>query len=133
MIKKLSHIGILVNNLEEATKLWVETYGLKVSHSGSGDVEGIRSLFLSCGDNYIELLEPIDHQDMNNAIAKRLATRGEGIYHIAVVADDIEQEVKKLTDKGVILIERPPTDTQPKGRWVTHPKSATGVLVEFLS
>lgn len=133
MIKKLSHIGILVNNLEEATKLWVETYGLKVSHSGSGDVEGIRSLFLSCGDNYIELLEPIDHQDMNNAIAKRLAARGEGIYHIALVADDIEQEVKKLTDKGVILIERPPTDNQPKGRWVTHPKSANGVLVEFLS
>jgi len=133
MIKKLSHIGILVNDLEEATKLWVETYGLKVSHSGSGAVEGIKSIFLSCGDNYIELIEPLDHQDMSNANAKRLATRGEGIYHIAVMTDDIEQEVKKLTEKGVILIERPPTDGQPKGRWVTHPKSANGTLVEYLS
>ena len=133
MIAKMSHIGIVVNNIEEATKLWVETYGLKVSHRGEAEVEGIKHVFLAVGNNFIELMEPINHQDMSNAIAKRLATRGEGIYHIAFVVDDIDEESKRLAEKGVTLIERPPSPDQPRGRWIIHPKSANGAMLELLS
>jgi len=133
MITKLSHVGIVVSNIEEARKLWVETYGLKVSHSGVVEVEGIKNVFFTIGDNLIELMEPIDHQDMSNAVAKRLATRGEGIYHVALVVDDIDQEGKKLAEKGVTLIKRPPTEDQPQGRWIVHPKSASGVLLELIT
>lgn len=133
MITKLSHVGIVVNDIEEAKKLWVETYGLKVAHSGVIEVEGIKNVFFTVGDNLIELIEPIDHQDMSNAVAKRLATRGEGIYHVALVVDDIDQEGKKLAEKGVTLIKRLPTDDQPQGRWIVHPKSASGVLLELIT
>jgi methylmalonyl-CoA/ethylmalonyl-CoA epimerase len=133
MIKKLSHIGIVVNNLEEAKKLWTETYGLKESWSPDTKVEGIKSVFLEVGDNFIELMEPIDHLDMNNAVAKRLATKGEGVYHVALVVDDIVRETGKLKDKGVTLIERPSTGDQPLGRQIIHPKCANGTMLELLS
>lgn len=133
MITRLSHVGIVVNNIEEATKLWVETYGLKVSHSVETDVEGIRNVFLAVGSNFIELMEPINHQDMSNAVARRLATKGEGVYHIAFVVDDIDQESKRLAEKGIALIKRPPTADQPRGRWLIHPKSANGAMLELLT
>ena len=133
MFSKLSHVGIVVNNLEEATKLWAETYGLEVSSSGVVEVEGIKNAFLSIGDNFIELMEPIDPQDMSNAVARRLATRGEGVYQVAIIVDDVVQEGVKLTEKGVNLVERPATEDQPQGRWIVHPKSANGVLLELMT
>ncbi|MFC1910025.1 VOC family protein [Chloroflexota bacterium] len=133
MIKKLSHIGIIVNNLGEAKRLWTETYGLKESQTPDTKVEGIKSVFLEVGDNFIELMEPLDHHDMNNAIARRLATKGEGVYHVALIVDDIIQESKKLADKGITLIARPPTEDQPQGRRVIHPKCANGTMLELLS
>lgn len=133
MITRLSHIGIVVNNIDEAKKLWVKTYGLKISHEGFIEDEGIKNAFLTVGNNFIELMEPVDHQDMKNAIAKRLATKGEGIYHVAFIVDDIEQESRVLAEKGIPLIKRPPSEDQPKGRWVIHPKAANGVLLELLT
>jgi methylmalonyl-CoA/ethylmalonyl-CoA epimerase len=133
VITKLSHVGIAVSNIKEAEKLWTQTYGLKVSRGGMAEVEGIKNVFLAIGDNLIELMEPINHQDMSNAIARRLAARGDGIYQIAIVVDNMEQEVKNLTQKGVTLIKRPQTPDQPQGRWVVHPKSANGVLLELIT
>jgi methylmalonyl-CoA/ethylmalonyl-CoA epimerase len=133
MITRMSHVGIVVNDIDKAKNLWVNTFGLTVARSGVIEAEGIKNVFLAVGNNFIELMEPINHLDKNNAIANRLAARGEGVFHIAVIADDIDQDSKKLAEKGLTLIKRPPSEDQPRGRWVIHPKSANGVLVELLS
>ena len=133
MIIKMSHFGIVVNNLEESTKLWTDTYGLKVLKTGRVDAEGIRNRFLMVGNSFIELMEPTNKQDMDNAIAKRLATRGEGIYHVALVVDDLEKTGKELEKKGVSLIRRDPIDDEPEGRIIVHPKCASGVLLEIVT
>ena len=133
MIIKMSHFGIVVNNLEESTKLWTDTYGLKVLKTGRVDAEGIRNRFLMVGNTFIELMEPTNKQDMDNAIVKRLATRGEGIYHVALVVDDLEKTGKELEKKGISLIKRAPIDDEPEGRIIVHPKSASGVLLELVT
>ncbi|HJX12413.1 MAG TPA: VOC family protein [Dehalococcoidales bacterium] len=133
MITRMSHFGIVVNNLEESTKLWTETYGLKVLKSGRVDAEGIRNLFLIVGNSYIELMEPTDKQDTNNAIARRLATKGEGIYHVALVVDDLEKTGSELEKRGIVLTRRVPIEDEPEGRIVVHPKCASGVLLELVT
>ena len=133
MITRMSHFGIVVNNLEESTKLWTETYGLKVLKSGRVDAEGIRNLFLIVGNSYIELMEPTDKQDTNNAIARRLATKGEGIYHVALVVDDLEKTGSELEERGIVLTRRVPIEDEPEGRIVVHPKCASGVLLELVT
>ena len=133
MFTKLSHIGIMVNDIEKAKKSWTETFGLKVSPTRVVAVEGLKQAFLSIGDSFIELIEPIDHQDMGNMVAKRLATRGEGIFHIALIVDDITKVAKELTTKGLEVIKRPPTSDQPQGRLILHPKSTNGALLELMS
>jgi len=133
MIKKMSHIGILVNNIEEATKFWAETFGFEISHGGNAKVEGIKNIFLKAGNNFIELMEPIDHEDMNNAMSRRLKEKGEGVFHIALIVDDINLEIRRLEGKGITIIRRPPTEDQPQGRALVHPKCANGAMLELLT
>ena len=133
MLVRLSHIGIIVNDIEEAKKLWAETYGLKVAFERVVESEGVKIVALSIGDSFVELAEPIDHGDMSNALAKRLATKGEGIHQVAFAVDDVAQEGERLTEKGISLIKRPPAWEGAGERLVVHPKSANGVLLELYS
>ena len=132
MIKRISHFGIVVQNLEESAKLWTETYGATLLKRDKVEAEGITNLFLRIGDNLIELMEPTDKSDMNNAIARRLASKGEGIYHLATVVEDLAMAGKDLESKGVALTYREPIASEPEGRIVVHPRCASGVLLELV-
>jgi methylmalonyl-CoA/ethylmalonyl-CoA epimerase len=133
MIIRMSHFGVVVNNMEESTRLWTDTYGLKVIKSGRVGPEAIRNRFLSLGNSYIELLEPDNKRDMNNAVARRLANHGEGIYHVALVVDNLDQTYSDLQKRGVVLTRRDPIEEEPEGRLVVHPKNASGVLLELVT
>ena len=134
MLNRISHIGIVVNDMEEALRVWRDKLGFKQFSEARFDVEGIRSVFLSLsgrpGEMSIELMEPIDKADMGNPVARRLATMGEGFYHLAVVTDDVSASGKALERKSLPIIERPPVGAGAQGRWLIHPKAANGVMVE---
>ena len=136
MAAQISHIGIVVRNLDSAVKLWSENFGMKEFRRTDIAVEGIRSAFLSQhgtpGEMFIELMEPSNKADMNNAVARRLAHAGEGFYQLALRVDDIDAVGKALIEKGLTLYDRAPVSAGEKHRWVVHPKSSTGVLVELL-
>lgn len=134
MIKRISHIGIVVNDLEAATKLWTEVFGLVKYAEMEVAVEGIKNVMLSAGgtanEMSIELIEPLDKTDMNNALARRLAKQGEGFYHLAVDVGDVETTGDTLRDAGLQVIDRPAISDDYTPRWLTHPKSSNGVMVE---
>ena len=134
MLVKFNHIGVNVRNLEQAKKLWTETYGLEVAYSSVVEQEGVKVAVLPIGDsaNFIELAEPLDHTDMSSATVRRLATSGEGIHQVALVVDDLVQYSERLAAKGVVLIKRPQTTEGRPQRMVVHPKSASGILLELL-
>lgn len=133
MIKRMSHFGIVVKDIEESTKLWTEAYGFKVVKSGKVDAEGVRNRFLVLGNQLIEFLEPINKDDMSNPIAKRLATKGEGIYHVAIVVDDLKKTGAELEKKGIKLMKADPIPSEPEGRIIIHPKFASGILLELVT
>ena len=134
MFNRISHIGIVVDDMEAALGIWRDKLGFKQFSEAVFDVEGIRSVFLSLsgrpGEMSIELMEPIDKSDMGNPVARRLAKRGEGFYHLAVVTDDVSASGKALEEKSLPIIERPPVSRGAQGRWLVPPKAANGVMVE---
>lgn len=136
MATQITHIGIVVHDLDAAVKLWSENFGMKEFRRTDIAVEGIRSAFLSPhgtpDEMHIELMEPRDKADLTNAVARRLARAGEGFYHLALRVDDVEGTGKTLAGKGLKVIERAPIAEGAKLRWVVHPKSSSGVLVELL-
>ena len=135
--KKISHIGVLVHDADAATKLWTESFGLKKFDDRDIDVEGIRSVFISVGGTWdemvIEIMEPLDKSNMNNALSKRLATVGEGFYHVCLEVDDVEGSGKELEARGMRVLMRDPTDAEASPRWLVHPKDANGVMVEAVA
>jgi len=134
MIQKVSHIGIVVRDLDAAVRLWTGTFGLTEYRRIDIPVEGIRSAFLSPGgtpdEMTIEILQPLDPEDMQNPVARRLARSGEGFYHLAVEVDDVAGSGRTLAAAGLTVLERGPAARGEDARWLVHPKDANGVMVE---
>lgn len=129
MGKKIDHVGIAVKELEAAGKFYGDALGL-----GKGDVEvveeqKVKVLSLPLGESRVELLESIDPE---GPIGKFLAKRGEGIHHIAIRVENIEEELTRLRGLGVPLIDEKPRRGSHGTRIAfLHPKGTGGVLVEL--
>ncbi len=129
MIKKIDHIGIAVSNLEEAIKIY-ESLGFKVAETEEVEDQKVRVAMIPVGESRIELLEATSPE---SAIAKFIEKRGEGIHHIAINVENIEEALKKAKDAGIKLIdEKPRIGAGGKKIAFLHPKSLKGVLLELV-
>ncbi|ANF21910.1 methylmalonyl-CoA epimerase [Thermococcus piezophilus] len=128
MIKKIDHVGIAVKNLEDAIKVW-EGLGLSVEEIEEVPDQKVRTAIIHVGESRIELLEPTAE---DSPIAKFIAKRGEGIHHIALGVDNIEEHLAKLKDAGYRLIDEQPRLGAGGAKIAfVHPKAVTGVLLEL--
>ena len=128
MIKKISHIGIAVDNLDEARAFFSETFALPVLEQESfGE---LLFSFIPVEGTDIELLQSTTPEGQ---IAKFISKKGQGIHHIAFEVDDIQSELDRLKGKGVRLInEKPYLNAHKDLVAFLHPKSIFGVLVELI-
>lgn len=129
MIKKISHIAIVVPRLEEATAFWAAALGLDVSHQEHVPDQGVDVAFIPVGESDIELLEPIDPA---SGVARYLEKRGPGMHHICFEVDDMAATLARLKAANVPLINEEPTiSADGKKIAFVHPKGTNGVLVEL--
>jgi methylmalonyl-CoA/ethylmalonyl-CoA epimerase len=105
MIKKINHIGIAVNSIEEALKFYTDVLGLEVDKIEVVEDQKVRTAVIPVGESRIELLESTDPE---GPIAKHIEKRGEGIQHLALEVDDIKGALQKLKEQGVPLIDEKP-------------------------
>ncbi len=124
MVKRISHFGHLVNNLDETLAMYEKDFGLKpVSITTIGNET--KNAMLPLGDLYVELIQPVDP---NGLAAKALAARGEGLYHICFIVDNLEKEVEAFKAKGAKIL---PGLGGPSSTVFIHPRSTKGVLMEL--
>lgn len=128
-LNKIEHIGIAVNNLDEAEKLYAALLGRDSYKREEVASEGVITSFFHSGENKIELLAATND---DSPIAKFISKKGEGIHHIAFDVENIEEEIKRLEAKGFKLInQQPKKGADNKLIAFLHPKSTGGVLVEL--
>ncbi len=129
MIKKIDHIGIAVNSLEESLSFYEDALGLKVEGIEEVPDQKVKVGFLDIGGVHLELLEP---SSPDGPVAKFIEKRGEGIHHIAILVDNIEESIKLMKDKGVKLIDESPRKGAGGSKMAfVHPKSTHGILLEL--
>ncbi len=127
MIKKIDHVAIAVKNLEEGVKIWKD-FGFAIEYEVV-DEQKVRVAMLQIGESRIELLEPTSD---DSPISKFLEKRGEGLHHIAVEVDNVQQTIDFLKEIGYRLIdEKPREGAGEKKIAFVHPKSAK-VLLELV-
>lgn len=127
---KIDHVGIAVKSLADAVKVYEHAVGLTLAGYDEVDEQGVRVAMLGIGESRIELLEPTRP---DSPIEKFMTKRGEGVHHIAVRVDDLEEALERLKTAGVRLID----DTPKRGAHNTriafvHPASTHGVLMELV-
>lgn len=130
MFTRIRTVHIAVKNVEEAAKLYTDSFGFQVSQSGAPPGLGIKNAILPIGDAIIELIEPLDPQQ--GPVAKFLQSRGEGVYMIALEVENIDSAIQSFKEKGVRLLSDDP-ESRAKGIPVfIHPQSTRGVLIELV-
>lgn len=124
---RLDHIGIAVRSIGDA-KIY-EALGLTIDHVELVETQGVKTAFLSVGDANLELLEPTDAQ---SAVARFLEKRGEGIHHICLRVENIEEHLERLKAQGFRLINEAPVPGAHGCRVAfLHPAAGNGVLIEL--
>lgn len=128
-IKRIDHIALVVEDIDNALGFWKDALGLELEHTEEIPAEKSSIAFLPVGGSEIELVQPTTD---DSGIAKYLQKRGEGIHHICLEVDDIATFMDQLKEKDVRLInEAPVVSSSGKKYAFIHPKSAHGVLVEL--
>ncbi len=129
----ISHIGIAVENLDEAIKLYTDILGHGPTETTEVADQKVKvAMFASPDDPHgprIELLEATSHE---SPIKKFIDKKGPGLHHMAVIVDNIEKRLEELKGKGYRLIdEKPRIGAEGKKIAFVHPKSSAGVLLEL--
>jgi methylmalonyl-CoA/ethylmalonyl-CoA epimerase len=129
MIKRVHHIAIAVNSLEESVPVYEKVLGVK-AHITPVPGQKVNEALFQVGDGTaINLVEPTGP---DSAIAKYLGKYGEGLHHFALETDAVDAELKGMEDKGIQLIDREGREGAAGQIGFMHPKSLHGVLVELV-
>ena len=129
MIKKVDHIGVAVKSLEQALPFYRDVLNLKYLGTEVVESQKVKVAFFKAGETKIELLEPTSEE---SAVAKFIQKRGEGIHHMALGVDSIQDRIEEIKEKGIQMIDHE-ARLGAAGAQVAfmHPKSTGSVLVEL--
>ena len=124
---RLDHIGIAVRSIEEAGLF--RDLGLTVEHVEIVESQKVKTAFIPVGEANIELLEPTAD---DSPIAKFIEKRGEGIHHICLRVESIDEHLEQLKEKGYRLVNESAVPGAHGCRVAfLHPSAGNGVLIEL--
>ncbi|MDR1846903.1 MAG: methylmalonyl-CoA epimerase [Bacteroidales bacterium] len=125
----IEHIGIAVENLEEAIKYWENVMGLKLEKIEEVADQKVNTAFFRIGEVKIELLSPTAP---DSPVAGFIEKRGAGIHHIAFAVENTDEALTEAENKGLRLIDKKSRKgAENLNIGFVHPKSTLGVLTEF--
>ena len=126
---RLDHLGVAVKSIAAARGFY-EGLGMRVVHEETVEYEQVKTAMLPVGESRIELLEATAE---DSVIGRFVAKRGEGLHHIAVAVEDVDETFAKLKEQGTRLA----SDAVRVGAgghryFFVHPSATGGVLIEIV-
>ncbi len=130
MFGRIDHVGVAVEDLDQAVVLYSERFGMTEQHRETVEEFGVEAVLLEVGEGHVELLEPLSEE---SAIGRFLARNGPGVHHVAYQTDDIDATLERVRRAGVEAIdEQPRTGIRGSRVAFLHPRSTGGVLTELV-
>lgn len=126
MLKRIDHVGVVVDNLEEACS-FLASLGLQ--HNRDLEVSGrLKAAFYTCGEIEIEVLEITEPAERS----RRLGTASARIEHIAIQLDDLAAVAAALRRLGVRTQTEAPVSLDRGLNYWTVPETCDGVVYQLL-
>jgi methylmalonyl-CoA/ethylmalonyl-CoA epimerase len=129
-IKRIDHLGIAVKDLDASLKKWKELFGAKVGVIEEIRERGVKVAPIEFEDgSAVELVAPLGE---DSPIEKFINERGEGIHHLSLEVEGIEEVMEELRNKGIQFIqEEPQKGAEGSKIAFIHPRNLEGVLLEL--
>jgi methylmalonyl-CoA/ethylmalonyl-CoA epimerase len=126
-VLRLHHVGVAVENVEEAARLYRDMFGCELSELR--EKGGLRAIFAYVGGDEVELLE--DHRP-DSLIGAFLQKHGQGIHHIGFEVEDIEAALQEAKARGLAAEgEKSRIGIHGVPIAFLNPESTRGVLIEL--
>ncbi len=130
MFKRIDHIGVAVDDLDSAIKLYERSFEMELVHRETVESQGVEAVLLDVGEGHIELLAPLGP---DTPVGKFLAKKGPGIHHVAYSVEDINEALVQAKAIGLKLIdENPRTGIRGSRVAFVHPAATGSVLTEIV-
>jgi methylmalonyl-CoA/ethylmalonyl-CoA epimerase len=130
MLDRIDHVGVAVDDLDAALKLYQGSLGMALVHRETVTEQGVEAVLLDVGDGHVELLSPLA---ADTPVGKFLARKGPGLHHVAYAVTDIEAALAELSESGIELIDATPRVGIRRSLVAfLHPRSTGGVLTEIV-
>ena len=126
----IDHVGIAVDDLDEAVDRYRRLLGRTPSHRERVDDQGVEEVLFAVGSSFVQLLGALGP---DTPVGRFLTKRGPGLHHVAYRVIDIDLTLNRLRAEGARLIDQ---RGRPGSRRTTvafvHPSTTGGVLVELV-
>jgi methylmalonyl-CoA mutase N-terminal domain/subunit len=129
-VKRVSHLGLAVRDLDAAIRLYGEVLGLELVHRWVSETDRMEAASFRVGDIEIELMRPTD---ADSPVGRFLASHGEGMNHISYEVADVAEALTAAREAGLRTVDEVPReggDGQTRIGFL-HPASTHGVLTEL--
>jgi methylmalonyl-CoA/ethylmalonyl-CoA epimerase len=131
-VRAVDRVSIAVRDLAKARAFFEEHFGAAFGAVQDVAVDGYRYVPFTLGGFTLELLQPYR---ADNPIARFLDKRGEGLYQLSLMVEEVDRAVGELRQAGLHVLgpRSYPEDVVLEGcRWkeaFVHPRDAFGVLL----
>jgi len=129
-VKKLDHVIIATEDLDNALALWERNVGLKPDASLDRPLgAGFKVARLPIGDAFLELVQPVARE---GRFYEQVQERGEGMFSISIEVEDLDEAVAFLRGKGATVSDPEPS-IWPNARLARiNQASAHGVSIQLI-
>ncbi|MCB0858319.1 MAG: methylmalonyl-CoA epimerase [Solirubrobacterales bacterium] len=130
MFTRIDHIGVAVEDLDAAIKLYERNFEMELVHRETVESQGVEAVLLDVGDGHVELLSPLGP---DTPVGKFIAKKGPGLHHVAYAVEDIDATLANLKEQGMKLIdEEARTGIRQSRVAFLHPAATGSVLTEIV-
>jgi methylmalonyl-CoA/ethylmalonyl-CoA epimerase len=130
VLTEIDHVAIAVRDLDGAVAWYEDVLGAHAVHREVVASDGVEEALVQVAESYVQLLTPISD---TSPVARFLATRGEGLHHVAYRVEDCAAALEAVKASGARVVDEVP---RPGSRGTTvafvHPSTSFGTLIELV-
>ncbi|RMF90265.1 MAG: hypothetical protein D6736_07045 [Nitrospinota bacterium] len=129
-IRRVDHIGIAVRNLDHSIPLFEKLFGAKLIVRKRGTMQGypMAVAYMQVGESIFALDEAVTPDGF---IAQFIEKRGEGLHHIGLEVDDLDEYIRELEAQNVRIPVKS-LEGEFRREILLSPREASGVVWQII-
>jgi len=128
-IKRIDHVAIAVRDVAQATEQYVKL--LNAVHIRTETLREkagmVKVAYMQIGENVLSLVQSLEDDGFIN---QHIAKHGEGLHHMGLEVDNLEEFIQDVEGKGYKIPLR--DEFSNRDEVVLRPRDAAGVVLQVL-